>query len=493
VFWVRFERLGWATCQPCSASLFTGANDMPESPGLPKNEERLSVRIETLRVEVQELVDKGVEHPLFEFKRELSIARESLDDRLDFIKLLQGVANSEGQDERCIVVGADPAKKMFYDVGNCSEYDHANAASILSKYLDPVPRLQIFNSLLTKDGKRFVLFVLDAVQPRPIVLKTEGARSDGKTRLRAGDIWIKRGTGLFPATRADIDLMYRERMEEEAEDRARKRLKHLAEISPSGLSLGPVRSRVPNPELFLGPGPEFRRFVEDVIAENDLSRLRMLVELAREWVVDGWDQIGARRNLQAQQLDRLAALNLILVEEFFRDKFIPSLQSLTALAMLIIKYNQEPAWLHSVADTLSDAFESARGLQALKSYDPGQEHSLPWWRPGLEIYMAAKCISAYAVHRKRHEFLPALLPRTAMRIELDGRETQQTPLLFWPLSVYTEFFPNGQAVEGRLVSSGRLESVALGDHILALLRISFPRHVDSSSYWSSTRIWAQIC
>src|SRR6185503_9628594 len=364
-------------------------------------------------------------------------------------KLLQGVANSGGQEEHCIIVGGDPAKKMFYDVENCSEFDHANVVSILSKYLDPVPRLQIFNSLLTKDGKRFVLFVLDADQPRPIVLKTEGARADGKARLRVGEIWIKRGTGLFVATRADIDAMYRSRMEEEAEDRARKRLKHLAEISALGGSAGKVSSQAPSPELFLRPGAEFRRFIEEVIAEKDLSRLGMLVELAREWLVEGWDQIGARRNLQAQRLDQLAGLNLILVEEFFRDKFIPSLQSLTALGLLIIKYNQQPSWLYTVAEILSDAFESARGLQSLKNFDASREHAVAWCRPGLEIYIAAKCVASYCVHRKRHEFLPALLRRTAMRIESDDRETQKTPLLFWPLSVYTEFFPNGQAVEGR--------------------------------------------
>jgi hypothetical protein len=58
------------------------------------------------------------------------------------------------------------------------------------------------------------------------------AKTDGKIRLQVGEIWIKKGTALQLATRADFDLMYRQRMEEEeAEERARKRFKHFTEIS----------------------------------------------------------------------------------------------------------------------------------------------------------------------------------------------------------------------------------------------------------------------
>ena len=114
---------------------------------------------------------------------------------------------------------------------NADEFDAANLSSVLTKYLDPPPRFQVFNHLQTDAGESFVLFVLDANQPRPIVIKTEGQRQDGKTRLQVGEIWIKRGTALCLASRADIDLMYKERVEEEAEDRARKRFKHYSEVS----------------------------------------------------------------------------------------------------------------------------------------------------------------------------------------------------------------------------------------------------------------------
>jgi hypothetical protein len=42
-------------------------------------------------------------------------------------------------------------------------------------------------------GERYVLIVLNPVQPRPIMMQTEGA-SIGKTHFRPGEIWIKHNT-----------------------------------------------------------------------------------------------------------------------------------------------------------------------------------------------------------------------------------------------------------------------------------------------------------
>jgi hypothetical protein len=215
----------------------------------------LSVRIEEFRREIQTLVIQGVEHPRFEFKRSCSIVRENLEDRLDFIKLVQGVANADVTGERCIVIGADPKEKKWFTVSNGDEFDGATVSSVIAKYLDPVPRFQVFNNLQTDDGQPFVLFVLDADQPRPIVVKTEGPipKSSGKVGLQIGQIWIKRDTGLQLATRSDLDAMYRLRMEEEAEDRARKRFKHFSELSGTPHSIVTSPSRVPVRDLLVAP------------------------------------------------------------------------------------------------------------------------------------------------------------------------------------------------------------------------------------------------
>src|SRR5208282_2629704 len=234
-----------------------------------ETEGALSEQVEKHRQEIQSLIRQGVEHPRFEFKRACSISHDNLDDRLDFIKFLQGVANAEVAEERCITIGADPKEKLFYPVSNAGEFDPATVSAVVAKYLDPPPRFHVFNNLHTDAGQPFVLFVLDANQPRPIVIKTEGQRPGGKARLQVGEIWIKKGTALQIASRADLDLMYKQRMEEEAEDRARKRFKHFSELSGTSHPVSPSAIRLPVRELLVGPATDFRRFTEELIVANE--------------------------------------------------------------------------------------------------------------------------------------------------------------------------------------------------------------------------------
>src|SRR6266536_338682 len=402
----------------------------------------LSERVEQYRREIQSLIEQGVEHPRFEFKRSCSISRDNLDDRLDFIKLLQGVANAEVAGERCITIGADPKAKLFCPVTNAGEFDPATVSVVVAKYLDPPPRFQVFNNLRTDGGQPFVLFVLDANQTRPIVVKTEGQRTDGKTRLQVGEIWIKRGTALQIASRADLDLMYKQRIEEEAEDRARKRFKHFSELSGASHPGGPSATGLPVRELLVGPAHEFRRFTEELIAANEYARFRMLLELARESLVEGWDNLSMR----GPGLPPDPKAYVSEVDGFFRDEFLPLLQSAVTLGLLVVKYDFEINWLQSVVDMLLEAFESSRSLQRLKSGFLIQEGSLPWWRPAFEIYVGLRCVAAYALSRNRPRFLGVMLPRFVARIMVDDRKTRKAPVLLWPLP---NLFTGGELNDGR--------------------------------------------
>ena len=386
--------------------------------------------MEQYRREIQSLIEQGVEHPRFEFKRSCSISRDNLDDRLDFIRFLQGVANAEVAGERCITIGADPKEKRFYPVSNTAEFDPAPVASIVAKYLDPPPRFQVFNNLLTDAGQPFVLFVLDADQPRPVAVKTEGQRSDGRTRLQVGEIWIKKGTALQPASRSDIDLMYGRRIEEEAEDRARKRFKHFSELSVASHPSSPSPIRLPVRELLVGPAPELQRFTEELIVANEYPRFRMLLELARESLVEGWDDL----SMSAPGLPADPKAYASQVSGFFRDEFLPLLQSVVNLGILVTKYDAEISWLQSVVDLLLEAFESSNRLQRLKSgHVINEPDSIRWWRPGFEIYIALRCLTAYALGRNRPRFLEVILPRFMARLSVGGRRELRTPFLFWPL------------------------------------------------------------
>ncbi len=404
----------------------------------------LSERVEQYRKEIQSLIEQGIEHPRFEFKRSCSISRDNLDDRLDFIKLLQGLANAEVAGERCITIGADPREKQFYPVSNTAEFDEATVSNVVTKYLDPPPRFQVFNSLRTDDGGPFVLIVLDANQARPIVVKTEGKRQDGRTRLQVGEIWIKKGTALQVASRADLDLIYKRRMEEEAEDRARKRFKHFSELSGASHQVGALAARLPVRELLVGPAADFQRFVEELITGNEYRRFSILLELVRESLVEGWDNLRMRGpGLPPNPREYVTQVN-----GFFRDEFLPSLQSVVVIGLLVVKYDFETSWLQSVVEMLLEAFESSRGLQRLKAaHVINEPDSLPWWRPAFEIYVALRCVAAYALRRNRPRFLGVILPRLVARLTIDDRPTKKTPFLFWPLP--NDMFPNSELNDGR--------------------------------------------
>lgn len=371
-----------------------------------------------------------MEHSRYEFKRSASLGKDDLDERWDFIKFIQGVANCDVLEERYIVIGADPREKQFYAVSNCTEFDAARVAPILEKYLDPVPQLEIFNNIQTDAGDTLVLFIFSAVQPRPIMVKTEGKKVDSKVRLQVGEIWVKRGTALQLATRADIDAMYRQRMEEEAEDRARKRFKHFTELSGTPHSIIPSQTRMPVRELLVGPAPDFRRFAEELIASNDRARFLMLMELVREPIVEGWDRYDVRQSMPPDQIQGYAGQ----INDFFRDEFLPAIQSAVSMGLLIIKYDFQTDWLQSVIDTLLKVFDEAHGLQRLKfGYFSQVPDALRYWRPGFEIFIAVRCLAIYAVLRDRPQFLSSVLRPLVIPVDIDEPSRPKTPVLFWPL------------------------------------------------------------
>jgi hypothetical protein len=350
------------------------------------------------------------------------------DDRLDFIKLLQGIGNAEIAGERCVVIGADPKEKKFYPVTNVAELDAAKLSQVLNAYIDPAPRVEVF-ALETDDGVPFVLLVIEANPQRPILITKQGHTEAGKVRLEPGKVWIKKNTGLVRATRADLDLMYSVRIEEEAEDRARKRLRHLLEISPTPQPSQASTSRAPISALLVGPKNDLRSFADDLIAAGDLRRFRMLLELARGPLIDGWDNLSVRGGTSPADITQFAAG----VSGFFRDEFLPSVQSVVELGLLIIKYEADESWFTGVIDVLVDAFDASKGLNWLKSgHVIQQPDSLRWWRPALEIYAAIRTVAIYAIARKRLSFLGSILPRTVTPISIDDRSASKTPIVFWP-------------------------------------------------------------
>lgn len=169
---------------------------------------------------IEGIVLRGIEHQACELKRSVTLSKDDLTDRLDFVKLFQGLANSHVGTECLIVIGADQKEKKFFKVANAADFDAAKLSPILAKYLAPEPVYEVFNDMRASSGERYVLIVLNKAQPRPIMTLVDG-KTSSKTHFRPGEIWIKHNTGLRAAMKADLDLMYQPVIEIEATKRAR--------------------------------------------------------------------------------------------------------------------------------------------------------------------------------------------------------------------------------------------------------------------------------
>jgi hypothetical protein len=416
---------------------------MPESEQNKAVPASLSDRIETHRKEAQSLLKQGGEQPRYEYKRSATLSRENLEDRLDFVKLVQAVANSEISGERCIVIGGDPKEKKFYPVANAEEFDAANLSKILSSYLDPMPLFQSYR-VTSDDGEPFVLVVLERNQPRPIVVIKQGQTEKGKTRLEEGDIWIKKNTNTVRASRADIDSMYRVKSEEEAEVRARQRFDHFRELIPSTQPLRTSATVLPTFSLIVGPKNELRAFAAELIATGDDRRLKMLLELCRETLVEGWDNA----KFSAPTGDLIQFFSQL--DDFRTNQFLPALDSVVELGLIGIKHNTSGAWLGGVVDLLVEAFGAARRLARFQLYGGARNGKFPnaWWRPAFDIYVGIRVLATYAVLRQRLPFLGVILPPVVMIVSADPMyHDLNVPIVLWPFAGVS--FGQGELNQGR--------------------------------------------
>ncbi len=375
---------------------------------------------------IEGVVLRGLEHQSCELKRAVSIDKSDMGGRLEFVKFFQGLANSHTKVDCLIVIGADQKEKKFFDVKNADDFDGAKLSSILAKYLYPEPLYEVFNNMKASTGERYVVIVLNAVQPRPIVMQTDGD-SGSKTHFRPGDVWIKHNTGLKPSTRADIDLMYELKIDQEAETRARRRFEHFREdLGPALLSQAVVAT--PVPDLLIGSRDRLARFVEAMISDSQDSRFSMLLEMARVKMVEGWEAVEDKDwNLFKTLEGRHEAQS-----RFYVDEFLPSLQSVVDIGMLIIKYDGQSDWVGAVVDLLVESFElcGKSVMHAQRSYE--QSAGLPATRAAYEVYLAVRTLAIFTFSRKRGKFLQKILPRFVERITPGSYQRSFAPILLFP-------------------------------------------------------------
>lgn len=388
----------------------------------------LPERFDSYAKTVEGIVLRGIEHPACELKRSVTLSKDDLTDRLDFVKLVQGLANSHVGTECLIVIGADQKDKRFFEVANAPDFDPAKLSPILAKYLAPEPIYEVFNDMRASTGERYVLIVLNKVQPRPIMTLVDG-KTTSKVHFRPGEIWIKHNTGLRTAMKADLDLMYQPLIEQEATKRARIIFEHLrAGLGPELLSQAVTAT--PVPELLLGSRERLARFAESMLASGDPGRFKMLVEMGRRTIVERWNLLlnGNRDYYAVTDEDKRR------IVEFYRDEFMPTLIAIVDLALEVIRYEGPPKWLRSVVDVLVESFTISCQITPLQTLNNTGEVSIPFARPAYEIYLAARTVATYAILRQRTEYVKEILPCYVKPLAPQRQRNSLEPLLFWPFS-----------------------------------------------------------
>jgi hypothetical protein len=254
-------------------------------------------------------------------------------------------------------------------------------------------------------------------------------RTDAKVHFRPGEIWIKHNTGLKTATRADLDLMYEPKIEMEAAKRARVIFEHLkGDLGPELLSQAVTST--PVPELLLGSRGRLARFAEAMISSADPSRFKMLLEMARQIIIEKWNPLlqGSRNPYGVSEEDKSQ------VAEYYRDEFMPALVSVVDLGLQVIKYDGPPIWLGYVIDLLVEAFPISSQIDRLHAINDAGGNAVPFARPAYELYLGGRTLATYAISRNRIHFMKEILPRYVKPLAPERYHDFIEPFLFWPFA-----------------------------------------------------------
>jgi hypothetical protein len=387
-------------------------------------------RVKKYKADVEQIVRLGIEHPQYELKRTATVRKEDIADRLDFVKLIQGMANAHSSQERFIVIGADQKEKAFSSITNQQDFDPATLQKILSKYLYPVPDIEVFNTLQATNCELYVLVVFAPQQPRPVIAVTEGVAGT-KRHFNVGDIWIKHGTTLQPAGKADLDKMYEKKIDDEAESRARRRFEHYQEQFGQIGWTQPV-PQTPTRTLLIGSKEQVKLFAEDVIASSSPTRLKMLLEMARERLIESWTILQLTSHGTPDDWHKW----IQEVRGVYLDEFTPALDSVVVLALELVKYEAPREWMNWILDVLVEAFELSRTFNRLKSFAVNSDlpSAMLFAQPAYDVYVGIRAIATYGMMRKRFEPVGEILHRFVRSFTMDGQTNIFVPLIFWPFA-----------------------------------------------------------
>jgi len=414
----------------------------------------LHERASKYREAVEKVVHEVGEHPQYEMKRSCSLSK--LSEKIEFVKDIQSIATSKIDFEKYMVIGADEATKTFCSVTNTSEFDDASIMQILEKYLSPVPLFEVFR-LQTSAGEHFVLIVIPKQVSRRILAKVSVPTDDPKDLkprllLREGDLWTKgSSTGKRLAKVEDWDDILNERIESEAEQRARARTAHTIEIALARDKIATSAALIPS----VFTDASFQALMEDLCSSTDkASKFALLLERLRDETVEEWHRIGAYEDL-SKTISSYGGTNSIpeaqkKVREHITNVLRPAVRWVTLAGIYIVKCSGPTGYFDSIADLLTEIFDSTHSLQMPRFVVPlGQtsqniEQHISHTVPALESLISLHLIGAYVARRNRFQYLRSLLRGEVFASGWQGQDWKKQVMAFWPLSMNP---PSGEPEE----------------------------------------------
>ena len=223
--------------------------------------------------------------------------------------------------------------------------------------------------------------------------------------------------------------MYEPVIEREAAKRARVIFEHLQKVGPELLTQ--ATTSTPAPELLVGSRERLARFAEAMISSGDPSRYKMLIEMARDTLVERWNRL-----LQVpQNIHQISRQEMADFAEFYTlvNSCLLWCHSFD-LGLQVIKYNGPPNWVGYVTRGLIEAFYVSCQLDQLQIMNHLGALNVPLGRPAYEIYLGGRALATYAIARKRPQFVKEILQIYVKPLAPNRHKETLEPFLFWPFS-----------------------------------------------------------
>lgn len=423
----------------------------------PKNENRENAlqRAERVSTYVEKLIATVGEHPECELKG--SWKRDNPYLKAEFIKDIQATANSiiPIDTEKYIVVGADETSRTIIGCSH-DEFDDANIRQLLETYLDPIPDFEIFR-LKSLNGIDFVIFRFPHQTKGPFIVTTNIFDEKKKCHLSEGQIWIKKdGSSGKQLLKTRSDLLRMIDIEDYVKREVEQRLAHLipeirieerTRIGNTGF--GPIPS-------FTSTDEEFELYVEQIIGAGDTVRFNILLEKIRDKTLRHWQQcVEARESIPLEKL------------RDYRDNFfLPTMQRLTLLGLLIIKFDGPLAWFERLADLLIDVHSLGNDLSVFVVLDlatpapTSLEEVLNGFVPTLEALISAHVLIGYEIKSKSDVKYGSILSLRTVNFKSSNsylRDEGKVFFLFYPFYLQTIDRRLDLLVAERYAIGGRIE------------------------------------